>query len=146
MYYKTVRIQVLYTATPPLHNSILTILAEYFKSVLPSTHSLFVDLPTENPISTIFNSLRPDLVIQFNNKLAVLELTVCHETNFEKAKQRKLNKYSHLENNLNSAFQGHDILLSSVEISVLGFISGLNPFCKLLKIMKVPEVIFNNIT
>ena len=32
------------------HNSILTILAEYFKSVLPSTHSLFVDLPTENPI------------------------------------------------------------------------------------------------
>ena len=128
------------------HNNILAIITDYLTSILPSSHSLYVDLPNRKPISTIFKTLRPDLVIYFNNKLFVFELTVCHETNFSAAKERKINKYQNLKNNLNFCFLNNDIDIATVEISTLGFVSGLNSFCDLLKFRPFPESILNKIT
>ena len=86
------------------------------------------------------------MVICFNRKITVLELTVCHETNFAAAKQRKLDKYCSLKNFLNINFLDHDISIATVEVSVLGFISDFSTFCNLLKINKFPASILNKIT
>jgi hypothetical protein len=48
------------------HNSILKIIFDYLMSVLPSSFTIYVDLPTSNPINTIFNTLRPDLAILYS--------------------------------------------------------------------------------
>ena len=128
------------------HNSILTILAEYLISVLPSSNTLYVDLPHRPSISTIFNTLRPDLVIHHNSKILVLELTVCHEINFTAARERKISKYCNLKNCLVPPFLNHSIILSTVEVSVLGFIADLNPMCKLLNLAKFPESVLNKMS
>ena len=116
------------------HNSVLTILVEYLTSVLPSSNTLYVDLPHRTPISTIFHTLRPDLVVHHNNKIMVLELTVCHETNFTAARERKISKYCNLKNYLVPPFLSQNLIFSTVEVSVLGFIADLNPLCKLLNL------------
>ncbi len=128
------------------HNSILTILVDYLASVLPSSNTLYVDLPNMTPISTIFNTLRPDLVINLNNKLMVFELTVCHETNFAAARERKISKYCNLKNYLVPPFLNQNIVVSTVEVSVLGFIADLNPLSKLLNLRKLPESVLNKMS
>lgn len=128
------------------HNNILTILIEYLISVLPSSSTFYADLPHRAPISTIFHTLRPDLVIQLNNKIMVLELTVCHETNFSAARERKISKYCNLKNYLVPPFLNQDIILSTVEVSVLGFIADLNPLCKLLNLRKFPDLVLNKLS
>ena len=128
------------------HNSILKIIFDYLMSVLPSSFTIYVDLPTSNPINTIFNTLRPDLAILSPDKITVLELTVCHETNLSSAKLRKMNKYLNLTQNLNPPFSNHDVKICTLEVSVLGFISDLNPFMKLLQIKKIPSSVLNKIT
>src|SRR6267154_1056399 len=128
------------------HNSILAILVEYLTSVLPSSNTLYVDLPHRTPINTIFNTLRPDLVINHNNKIMVFELTVCHETNFAAARERTIKKYCNLKNYLVPPFLNQNVILSTVEVSVLGFIADLSPLCKLLNIGKFPESVLNKMS
>ena len=128
------------------HNSILTIIYNYLKSTLPFSTLVYVDLPNSNPINILFNNLRPDLAVLYLNKIVILELTVCHETNLAAAKLRKLNKYRDLKQNLNPPFSHHDIKIATLEVSVLGFISDLNPFLKLLKITRIPQSILNKIS
>lgn len=128
------------------HNSILAIIVDYLTSVLPPSSTLYADLPNKNPINLLFNSLRPDLVVCANRKLTVIELTVCHETNFAAAKLRKNSKYSNIKDYLNSGFLEYEVKVATLEISVLGFISDINALCNLLKIAKFPVSILNKIT
>ena len=128
------------------HNSILTILTEYLTSALPSSSTIYADLPNKKPINLIFKTLRPDLVIRSDHRLTVIELTVCHETNFKSAKERKTSKYGNLSDNLNSDFTKLVVNVVTVEISVLGFITGLNLVCNELKIKKFPDTVLNKIT
>ena len=79
-------------------------------------------------IYLLFKFLRPDIVIQIQNSIVTLELTVCHETNLIPAQQRKIDKYRSLKDNLLPVYAKHDLLQFTVEVSVLGFISNLKPF------------------
>ena len=57
---------------------------------------LFADIPGDyNPIDEIFEpTVRPDIAIVDGSKIAILELTVCHESNLEKSKLFKIEKYT----------------------------------------------------
>ena len=128
------------------HNSILTIISDYLKATLPSSFTLYVDLPNNNSISSLFDSLRPDLAIMSPKKITVLELTVCHETNFSPAKLRKIDKYKNLHHYLNPSFSNYVIKIFTLEVSVLGFISDPTPFLDDLKMKTIPPSILKNIT
>ena len=70
------------------HNSILEILASYFLSVLSGEYTLFVDLESTKfrQVAEIFQTtIRPDLAIIYDKSIFVLELTICHESNFSKS-------------------------------------------------------------
>lgn len=84
--------------------------------------------PTE-----LFNNLRPDVVIMINQRIIVIELTICFETNTEKSRNYKQGRYKQLRDDLSIQCESFDIIF--VEFTTLGFISTLsnNPFQKLLK-------------
>jgi hypothetical protein len=128
------------------HNAILKYLSDYINSVLPSSFTLYVDLPNSNPICSLFNNLRPDLAILSPSLITVFELTVCHETNLKAAKLRKVEKYKNLNLHLNPQFSNFEVKIVTVEVSVLGFISDLTPLLKLLKLKKLPVSLLNNIS
>ena len=65
------------------------------------------------------STIRPDLVIFDASKVAVLELTICHESNILKSRSYKINKYSDCKLYLNSEFRNHKIELFTLEVSVL---------------------------
>ena len=140
------------SATGPLgrytrrHNAILKCLRDYQISVLHSSTTLYSDLPGSIPIQTLFSSLRPDIAICSNNKIIALELTVCHESNFEAAKSRKLLKYKDLKSNLKSTFSNYQLVTETIEVSVLGFIVGVKPLKSLLKINNIPVSLLNKLT
>ena len=73
-------------------------------------------------------------------------MTVCHETNFASAKLRKLDKYKHLNQNLNPPYLNYNLKINTLEVSVLGFISDLTPFLNHFQIKKIPLFVSNKIT
>ena len=50
--------------------------------------------------STLFQTSRPDLVVDLKGSVYVVELTVPNETNCKKAKRRKEERYKHLRSEL----------------------------------------------
>ena len=71
------------------------------------------------------------------SKIAILELTVCHESNLEKSKLFKIEKYAKIREHLNLNYKTFSTKLFTVEISVLGFISDLTEFIKFAKLSKM---------
>ena len=128
------------------HNNILSIITDYLKSSLPPSSTLYVDLPNNNPSHILFSNLRTDLAILFNSKIHVLELTVCHETNLASSSSRKLDRYKKLNLNLKPPFSNYQVKITSLEVSVLGFIFDITPFLKPLKIKPIPNSVLNKIT
>jgi hypothetical protein len=108
------------------HNLILELLAGWFTTKLDQNFTLFVDLPGSKFKQTIdiFTSFRPDLVlVNFKSKRAiVIELTVCHETNMRSSKIYKETKYKDLDNFKTELIKDHRIVLTTCELSVLGFL------------------------
>ena len=105
------------------HNNILVSLANWLAGVKSSCSTLCVDGSTTfRSIDTVFQStIRPDLVLFDESKVAVLELTICHESNLLKFRSYKLNKYSDFKLYFNPEFNNHKIELFSIQISVLVF-------------------------
>ena len=128
------------------HNTILEIIANYLTTALRYPHSLHVDLPNYPPISNLFSDLIPDIAIVHEKNITVVELTVCHESNFTAAKDRKMSKYQSLKSHLTTPYLNHTLSLSTVEVSVLGFIQTLSPLAKLLKIDPLPDKFLNNLS
>src|SRR6218665_2892314 len=64
------------------HDSVLEILTKWLISSMKEECEIF-DLigKTYRPISGVFRSLRPDIVIIQKKSISTLELTICHETN-----------------------------------------------------------------
>ena len=99
------------------------------------------------PIDQVFQSvIQPDLVFFDASKVAVLELSICHESNILKSRSYKVNKYSDIEPHLNPKFLSHNIQLYTAEISDLGFVSDLSDFCNFTKIPNSPNQIKTNNT
>jgi zinc-binding in reverse transcriptase len=115
------------------HDAVLSLLAEWIVLSLKLGQTLHVDLTSDQykPIGDIFLSLRPDIVIVDTEckKVTTLELTICHETNFEKSRQFKAGKYSNLSENLMENYSCFKIVSYTIEVSTLGFITNLKDFC-----------------
>ena len=78
------------------HNSILLNIANILK---PSVKTVYADLPGRFlcPDSITGASHRPDMIlIDSENKMYIVELTVGHESNVDRNIKRKADKYSHL--------------------------------------------------
>ena len=71
--------------------------------------------------SSLFESSRPDAcIVTANGEVLPLELTVCHELNFEKARGCKEKRYRDLRKDLKINCTKFEISL--IEISTLGFV------------------------
>lgn len=106
------------------HNKILDLLASWFSSKLDCNSTLFVDLPGSKyrQVVDIFSSVRPDLAIVKGNSALIIELTICHETNLKSSKMYKENKYKNLNDFKIGSIADHDLILTTCELSVLGFL------------------------
>ena len=131
------------------HNAILRLLFEWLQTVINDTYTVCVDLdtvPQNCRISEIlYGNVRPDLLLFNNSKIIILELTVCHESNLQKSKIYKQNKYADIKNFLQPKFRKHSVRLFTFEISVLGFISSLANFCSILSIPEPPKSVKSNL-
>ena len=104
------------------HDSILkTILNKLSRSPREGVE-IFADLEGSNfrCTSDIFENMRPDITVVIRNKVVVIELTVCFDTNTEKSRVYKQNRYQTLRNELLIAHDEFDVLY--VEFTTSGFI------------------------
>ena len=82
------------------HDSILSVITEAVRRNIPPTSTLTTDISDSYnfPLHIVSTDLRPDLVWwdEAHKSLILAELTVCFESNFEEAAQRKSAKYTDL--------------------------------------------------
>lgn len=131
------------------HDCALRLFCHWLKSVLPSNAKLCVDLPNDEEFEKVdmFNTYRPDIAVVFENKVVIGELTICNETNLESSKQYKLGKYMNLQNDLVTSYQNCNVLLHTIEFTVLGFVSSCDKFLQTLNLQdKVPSNLEDNIS
>src|SRR3989442_2790778 len=111
---------------------------------------LYADIVGVDDILTpriIFNRLRPDIaLISADNVIHVLELTICHESNMQKSKDFKTNKYSNLRSDLSHPFKSHGLTINTIEVTSLGFISDIRSFTTKTINQTLPTVVSNEIT
>ena len=91
--------------------------------------------PVDSKIEVLFDA----------SKVAVLELTICHESNILKSRLYKLNKYSEIKSHLSPKFFSHNIQLYTAEISVLGFIFITCQISVIIRLSNLPNQIKPNI-
>jgi hypothetical protein len=114
------------------HDDVLTILVDAIIHGSKPSLKIFADLndPRYNQLSSLFNSLRPDIAILGQNSVDTLELTICHETNLEKSKQYKATKYVNLQADIKTDYSNLKINRFTIEVTSLGLISDISDFCR----------------
>ena len=80
------------------HSTVLSLLANWFKSHRLNNCILFADIPGScyKQTQELFVGVRPDTAIMKDQEILAVELTICHETNFESSKHYKRDKYKNL--------------------------------------------------
>ena len=117
------------------HDSILQVIVDSLRSQCPPDYEITADLPNTDylfPSAAASTDLRPDLVV-WNDPQRVLvlaELTVCFETNFVDAAQRKKCKYQDLMETCTAG--GYTTHLITLEVGSRGFLN-LSGFQELLQ-------------
>ena len=108
------------------HDQVLQVIFNLLKDHLPPGHSIIADLPNQLPYTfpphIASSDLRPDIVVwsDTTRSIALLELTVCHESNFVDAYQRKLIRYLDLEEDIR---QSHfRVKTYPIQVGCRGFI------------------------
>ena len=82
--------------------------------------------------STLFQTSRPDLVVDLKGSVYVVELTVPYKTNCKKAKRRKEERYKHLRSDLIMTCRTFEVV--TLEVTTLGFVSkDIDRFRRLLR-------------
>ena len=107
------------------HNSVLLTIVNKLSRATCNNLEIYADLPNNNRTypctSDLFSRSRPDIVIKLNDKVIVLELTVCFETNTVKSRNYKQSRYRELKEELLIAC---DVFtMTFLEVTTLGFIS-----------------------
>ena len=105
------------------HDSILKTVANKVSRHQCDNVKIFVDcqnLPFPCT-SELFQSLRPDIVVTLGNKIVVIELTVCFDTNTTKSRNYKQERYRNLKSQLLVECEEFEIVY--LEFTTLGFIS-----------------------
>ena len=126
------------------HNTILEIIANWIASNISKDQTLYVDSPSSTfcSINEIFHETsRPDIAISNKSGVVVFELTVCYESNIEKSRTYKENKYKNLHQNLKLNIPSSKLRVFTLEITVLGFISDISEFLKFAKLPKLPSTL-----
>ena len=85
----------------------------------------------------LFSRSRPDAAVRVGNKLYVIELTVCFDTNTKKSRDYKKKRYKDLKDELLIVCDEFEVIY--IEFTTLGFISkeSLKQFTKLLKALDI---------
>ena len=107
------------------HDSVLNMIVDFIKSHLPPNTNIMADLPGttyQYPSHIGTTDLRPDIVLWKDTpkEVTILELTICFETSYEAAAQRKVTKYLELKEALNKGYKANVVTL---EVGSRGFIS-----------------------
>ena len=115
------------------YDSILkTILWYIFSS---NEYQVFADVEGYSSSAVFFASSIPDIVVINSDILYPVELTVCLETNFQKSRKYKMNRYKNMSNEVVGNYIVEKLF---IEISTLGFYTNdmklFIKFCKDLKI------------
>ena len=105
------------------HNRVLKFLTDWISPKLMPGTEIYCDLDLAGlkQVSDIFVNVRPDIAIKTASVVIILELTVCHETNFISSRNYKLDKYKNIQNCKFEIFKHLPVYLYTNEISVLGF-------------------------
>ena len=124
------------------HDFILKLVANKIdRSNTQNSIELYVDCEKTDYrcTSDLFESLRPDIVVIVGNKVIVIELTVCFETNTEKSRNYKQDRYKSLKDQLLIACEEFELIF--IEFTTLGFISkqSYTPFHTFLKKLGINE-------
>ena len=101
------------------HNSVLYTICQHLSSLMKNGNKLYADLIGFESTSSLCESSRPDACIVTANSevLLPLELTMCHELSFEKARDYKEKQYRDLGKDLNISCAKFEI--SFIEMSNL---------------------------
>ena len=105
------------------HNKILKLILNCLKLHASTDCYIFADLTVDEtrPISSLFHTLRPNVAIICKDTIEILELTVCHGTNFTHSKIFKVNKdKDRLKDCLNDKYKHFKLLIHTFEISPIG--------------------------
>ena len=82
----------------PIHNM------SHLSSLMKNGNKLYADLIGFESTSSLFESSRPDpCMVTASSEVLPLELTVCHELNFEKARDYNEKRYGDLRKDLKLA-------------------------------------------
>jgi hypothetical protein len=106
------------------HNKILELLVFWFKNKTDKNTSVYVDLPGSpfKQSADLFNSFRPDIVLVNAKEALVIELTICHETNLISFRDYKSCKYKDLGKHKTDIIKDHNVIISTMEFTTLGFL------------------------
>lgn len=108
------------------HDEILQLLCTWIKAQTDSSIQLIADVVGCNQIAfqDVFQKFRPDIVVLLpDNNISIWELTICHETNIEKSRAYKREKYSSLADDLMPKYRGFRLSLNTIEVTSLGLMS-----------------------
>lgn len=108
------------------HDAVLEVIADLIKGHLQPGQEMVADLPSYHynyPLQVGTTDLRPDIVIWQNKPkvVTILELTVCYETNFDEAKNRKICKYVELLEE--AEHNGYKSEMITIEVGSRGVLS-----------------------
>ena len=90
--------------------------SKYFVD-LPNTDDKYTEFPVELYKNEQFTNQRPDLIIEQENEVIIIELTSCFDTNVDKWNKTKMEKYNHFKNELHKK-----TTLFCIEVGALGVI------------------------
>ena len=106
------------------HDAVLTEIVSIISAYMPATAELTTDLGSYTfPQHIVTTDLRPDIVWwdDTSRKLCMVELTVCFETLFNEAAERKTIKYEDIKQRVESA--GYNVVLLTLEVGSRGIIN-----------------------
>ena len=129
------------------HDSILKVIADDIKQHVPDAFSLIIDLksdgenyaalPVEGPVLphvAMLGTLRPDIVLESNEKIIIGELTSPMEHNIRKQHEYKANKYKNFQL---PEGDHRDVVVMPFEVGARGGISNsLNKFLTMIGFSK----------
>ena len=129
------------------HDAVLHIICNWLLNCIDTNNVLHADIVLDKvkPVEDIFNRLRPDIVVVTPGKVQVLELTICHESNFAKSKQYKLDKYRNLREELKIQSPNLNFQVFTLEISSLGLMENCSHIIKEMINSKLPQQIYRDI-
>lgn len=123
------------------HDEVLHLLYSFLKEYLHTNQHIIADLqdlsPYVFPPHIAKTDLRPDIVVwnDTTRSVSLLELTVCHESNFVEAHQRKVTRYLDLE---------EEIRRSHFRVKTVPIQVGCRGFVDISSFEGIKETISNN--